>query len=210
MTTSPARLPAIGSRHQRYAAIGRCHCLRAAAAESNLPDRSIGSPQALLDERRRRGWTMGAVCDVRQAVAHGLQRRGCMVSACQRCHGGVARSGFWGMVSTGSASAIPERGSNCHSPRRAVLTRLVVSSPACDFVEAATALAEPVAHPSIVLVTVPSCRNTRPTTLALLVEAGADLTARDADGHTPLDIAKLNEKARVVEWIKKRIRAKGR
>lgn len=44
-------------------------------------------------------------------------------------------------------------------------------------------------------------RNTGPTTLALLVEGGADLSARDDDGHTPLDIAKLNEKARLVEWI---------
>jgi hypothetical protein len=49
-------------------------------------------------------------------------------------------------------------------------------------------------------------RNTGPKTLALLVDHGADLTARDEDGHTPLDIAKLNEKVKLVEWIKKRIR----
>ncbi|MBW3596045.1 MAG: ankyrin repeat domain-containing protein [Planctomycetes bacterium] len=47
-------------------------------------------------------------------------------------------------------------------------------------------------------------RNTGPRTLAVLVEAGADLSARDEDGHTPLDIARLNEKTRVVEWIKRR------
>jgi len=49
-------------------------------------------------------------------------------------------------------------------------------------------------------------RNTGPKTLALLVEAGADLLARDADGRTPLEIAKLNEKTRLVEWITKRVR----
>ena len=52
-------------------------------------------------------------------------------------------------------------------------------------------------------------RNTGPKTLALLVEAGADLSARDEDGHTPLDIAQLNEKVRLVEWIKRRIRGNG-
>jgi ankyrin repeat protein len=53
-------------------------------------------------------------------------------------------------------------------------------------------------------------RNTGPATLALLVEAGADLVARDADGHTPLDIAKLNEKARLVEWIQERVGSRRR
>jgi ankyrin repeat protein len=53
-------------------------------------------------------------------------------------------------------------------------------------------------------------RNTGPRTLALLVESGADLAARDEDGHTPLDIARLNEKWRLVEWITGRVRAKGR
>jgi ankyrin repeat protein len=52
-------------------------------------------------------------------------------------------------------------------------------------------------------------RNTGSKTLALLVDNGADLAARDADGHTPLDIAKLNGKARLVEWIKRRVRANG-
>jgi ankyrin repeat protein len=50
-------------------------------------------------------------------------------------------------------------------------------------------------------------RNTGPKTLALLVEAGADLLACDADGRTPLEIAKLNEKPRLVEWIGRRLRA---
>jgi ankyrin repeat protein len=50
-------------------------------------------------------------------------------------------------------------------------------------------------------------RNTGPKTLALLVEAGADLSARDDDGQTPLEIAKLNGKARLVEWIGRRVRA---
>jgi ankyrin repeat protein len=50
-------------------------------------------------------------------------------------------------------------------------------------------------------------RNTGPKTLALLVEAGADLLARDAGGRTPLEIAKLNEKSRLVEWIGARLRA---
>lgn len=49
-------------------------------------------------------------------------------------------------------------------------------------------------------------RNTGPKTLALLVNSGADLTARDEDGHTPLDIAKVNEKNRIIEWIKKQVR----
>ncbi len=53
-------------------------------------------------------------------------------------------------------------------------------------------------------------RNTGPTTLALLVAYGADLAARDDDGHTPLDIAKLNGKLRLVEWIKNRVRPKRR
>jgi ankyrin repeat protein len=53
-------------------------------------------------------------------------------------------------------------------------------------------------------------RNTGPKTLALLVEAGADLLARDADGRTPLEIAKLNEKPRLVEWIGRRVRASSR
>jgi hypothetical protein len=52
-------------------------------------------------------------------------------------------------------------------------------------------------------------RNTGPKTLALLVEAGADLSARDEDGHTPLDIAQVNEKVRLVKWIKRRIRGNG-
>ena len=53
-------------------------------------------------------------------------------------------------------------------------------------------------------------RNTGPKTLALLVEAGADLLARDADGRTPVEIAKLNEKPRLVEWIALRMRANRR
>lgn len=52
-------------------------------------------------------------------------------------------------------------------------------------------------------------RNTGPKTLALLVEGGADLLACDDDGLTPLEIAKLNEKPRLVEWIARRLRAKG-
>ena len=44
-------------------------------------------------------------------------------------------------------------------------------------------------------------RNTGPKTLALLVEHGADVRVRDDDGCTPLDIAKLNGKSRLVEWI---------
>jgi ankyrin repeat protein len=53
-------------------------------------------------------------------------------------------------------------------------------------------------------------RNTGPKTLALLVEAGADLLARDAEGRTPLEIARLNEKRRLVEWIEKWFRANRR
>ena len=53
-------------------------------------------------------------------------------------------------------------------------------------------------------------RNTGPTTLSLLAENGADLSARDDDGRTPFQIAKLNGKARLVEWIAKRIRARNR
>jgi hypothetical protein len=53
-------------------------------------------------------------------------------------------------------------------------------------------------------------RNTGPKTLALLVDAGADLLARDADGRTPLEIAILNEKPRLVEWIARRVRANRR
>jgi hypothetical protein len=34
--------------------------------------------------------------------------------------------------------------------------------------------------------------------------------ARDADGRTPLDIARLNEKPHLVEWIARRVRAKRR
>jgi ankyrin repeat protein len=50
-------------------------------------------------------------------------------------------------------------------------------------------------------------RNMGPKTLALLVEAGADLLARDAYGRRPLEIAKINEKPRLVEWIARRVRA---
>ena len=50
-------------------------------------------------------------------------------------------------------------------------------------------------------------RNTGPKTLELLVEGGADLMARDADGRPPLEIAKLNGKPRLVEWIARRVRA---
>jgi ankyrin repeat protein len=53
-------------------------------------------------------------------------------------------------------------------------------------------------------------RNTGPRTLALLVESGADLSARDDDGNTPLDTAKLNGKARLVAWITRRARMSGR
>jgi ankyrin repeat protein len=41
-------------------------------------------------------------------------------------------------------------------------------------------------------------RNTGLRTLALLVESGADLSARDEDGNTPLDTARLNGKVRLV------------
>ena len=51
-------------------------------------------------------------------------------------------------------------------------------------------------------------RNTGPKTLSLLVENGADLWARDDDGLTPLEIARRNEKPRLVEWIATQIRAK--
>jgi ankyrin repeat protein len=44
-------------------------------------------------------------------------------------------------------------------------------------------------------------RNTGATTLGVLVESGADLTSCDEDGHTPLDIAKLNGKNRLVDWL---------
>jgi hypothetical protein len=53
-------------------------------------------------------------------------------------------------------------------------------------------------------------RNTGPTTMAVLVEHGADMAARNDDGHTPMDIAKLNEKSRLIEWIRRQVRAKGR
>ena len=53
-------------------------------------------------------------------------------------------------------------------------------------------------------------RNTGPKTLALLVDGGADLKDRDADGRTPLEVAKLNEKTRLAEWIARRVRARGR
>jgi len=51
-------------------------------------------------------------------------------------------------------------------------------------------------------------RNTAATTLAVLVESGADLAARDEDGHTPLDIAKLNGKSRLVDWMRTSARAR--
>ena len=53
-------------------------------------------------------------------------------------------------------------------------------------------------------------RNTDPKTLALLVENGADLSACDEDGLTPLEVARRNGKARLVEWIARRSRAKRR
>jgi ankyrin repeat protein len=53
-------------------------------------------------------------------------------------------------------------------------------------------------------------RNTGPATLELLVEGGADLSARDNDGRTPKEIANLNGKTRLVEWIAARIRRKRR
>ena len=53
-------------------------------------------------------------------------------------------------------------------------------------------------------------RKVGPRALALLVEHGADLTARDEDGFTPMEIARLNEKARLVEWMSRRELADGR
>ena len=50
-------------------------------------------------------------------------------------------------------------------------------------------------------------RNTGPKTLTLLVESGADLVAQDDDGRTPLDIARVSGKSRIVDWITKRLRA---
>jgi hypothetical protein len=48
-------------------------------------------------------------------------------------------------------------------------------------------------------------RNTAPKTLEVLAENGADLSARDGDGLTPLEIARLNEKPRLVEWLARRV-----
>jgi ankyrin repeat protein len=48
-------------------------------------------------------------------------------------------------------------------------------------------------------------RNTGPATLALLAANGADLEAVDDDGRTPLDIAELGEKTRVVQWLRARV-----
>ncbi len=53
-------------------------------------------------------------------------------------------------------------------------------------------------------------RNTGPKTLSLLVDNGADLTACDTDGKTPLEIARLNGKQRLAEWIANRLRKRGR
>jgi ankyrin repeat protein len=53
-------------------------------------------------------------------------------------------------------------------------------------------------------------RNTGPKTLAILVENGADLAVHDEDGCTPLGIAQLNGKLRLVEWIKTQLRRKVR
>jgi hypothetical protein len=50
-------------------------------------------------------------------------------------------------------------------------------------------------------------RNTGPKTLALLVDSGADLTARDDDGHTPMEVAKRSGKVRLLEWMTTRVRA---
>jgi ankyrin repeat protein len=50
-------------------------------------------------------------------------------------------------------------------------------------------------------------RNTGATTLAVLVESGADLATCDDDGHTPLDVAELNGKNRLVDWMRKSARA---
>jgi ankyrin repeat protein len=51
-------------------------------------------------------------------------------------------------------------------------------------------------------------RNITATTLAVLVESGADLATRDEDGHTPLDIAELNGKSRLVDWMRELAHAK--
>lgn len=48
-------------------------------------------------------------------------------------------------------------------------------------------------------------RNTTPTTLALLAANKADLAARDDDGRTPLEIAKLNGKTALVSWLKQQM-----
>ena len=48
-------------------------------------------------------------------------------------------------------------------------------------------------------------RNTGPKTLAVLAENRADLSARDGDALTPREIARLNEKPRLVEWIASRV-----
>jgi hypothetical protein len=53
-------------------------------------------------------------------------------------------------------------------------------------------------------------RNTGPKTVSLLVENGADLSAQDDDGLTPLEIARRHEKPKLVEWIATQIRAKPR
>jgi ankyrin repeat protein len=53
-------------------------------------------------------------------------------------------------------------------------------------------------------------RNTGPKTLAVLAENSADLTLHDEDGLTPLDVAKLHEKARLVEWIRRRVGSRRR
>jgi ankyrin repeat protein len=53
-------------------------------------------------------------------------------------------------------------------------------------------------------------RNTSPRTLSLLAESGADLSVRDDDGRTPLEIARLDGKGRLVEWLSRQARARGR
>jgi ankyrin repeat protein len=53
-------------------------------------------------------------------------------------------------------------------------------------------------------------RNTGPATLELLADSGADLGARDVDGLSPLGMARLHNKVRLVEWIKRRTRGKSR
>jgi ankyrin repeat protein len=53
-------------------------------------------------------------------------------------------------------------------------------------------------------------RNIGPKTLSLLVENGADLSARDDDGLTPLEIAGRNDKPRLVEWIATQVWVKPR